>query len=243
MATDEEIIEDEKDSKRFFQWGLFLTSLWVLIVWAIVYNKPILGLDANAIGDFLAGAVAPVAFLWFVLAYLIQSEELKYQRRELKRTTKTLRGQEKELNKHTKQLTEQSKLTQKDIKLRLQEATPRLAFQEIRTKQLSTETYETKIYFYNNGGNALGIKSSSPLDSVDLSILNEHHMYANHQKTGEFVYIRVQYKKDDSNFPVEFTYLDAFGKRYRHHCPFYPVEQEWPQFFEKPVEIKEPEEE
>jgi hypothetical protein len=37
-------------------------------------------LDLNEFGDFLAGAFAPLAFLWLVLAVILQSAELKDQR-------------------------------------------------------------------------------------------------------------------------------------------------------------------
>lgn len=37
----------------------------------------------NALGDFLAGAFAPVAFLWLFIATMVQSQELALQRKEL----------------------------------------------------------------------------------------------------------------------------------------------------------------
>lgn len=42
--------------------------------------------DLNAVGDFLAGVFAPIAFLWLVVAVLIQSQELSLQRQELAAT-------------------------------------------------------------------------------------------------------------------------------------------------------------
>lgn len=44
--------------------------------------------DTNEIGDFLAGASAPIAFLWLVVAVFVQSHELQEQRRELALTRK-----------------------------------------------------------------------------------------------------------------------------------------------------------
>jgi hypothetical protein len=38
----------------------------------------------NEVGDFLAGAFGPVAFLWLVLGFLMQSEELRMQAIELR---------------------------------------------------------------------------------------------------------------------------------------------------------------
>lgn len=41
------------------------------------------GLKFNELGDFLAGAAAPLALLWFVIGYLLQTKELGLQRDEL----------------------------------------------------------------------------------------------------------------------------------------------------------------
>jgi hypothetical protein len=42
--------------------------------------------ELNEAGDFLAGVFAPIAFLWLVVAVLIQSQELSLQRQELAAT-------------------------------------------------------------------------------------------------------------------------------------------------------------
>lgn len=44
--------------------------------------------ELNEVGDFLAGVFAPIAFLWLVVAVLIQSQELSLQRQELRATRK-----------------------------------------------------------------------------------------------------------------------------------------------------------
>lgn len=43
-------------------------------------------LSLNELGDFLAGASAPLAFIWLVAAVFVQSHELKEQRNEIKLT-------------------------------------------------------------------------------------------------------------------------------------------------------------
>lgn len=56
--------------------------------------------DLNELGDFLAGFFTPLAFGWLVYGYLLQSEELRLQRKELALTrdqldkqTELLQGQ------------------------------------------------------------------------------------------------------------------------------------------------------
>jgi len=48
-------------------------------------------LTANEWGDYIAGMSAPIAFLWLVAAVLIQSDELRLQRKELAATRQEMR--------------------------------------------------------------------------------------------------------------------------------------------------------
>ena len=49
----------------------------------------------NELGDFLAGVFTPVALIWLISGYLLQSKELGLQRKELKETRETLGKQVK----------------------------------------------------------------------------------------------------------------------------------------------------
>ena len=57
-------------------------------VWTLVATG-----DLNQLGDFLAGFFAPVAFLWLIIGYLMQSKELSLQRQELAATVNALKLQ------------------------------------------------------------------------------------------------------------------------------------------------------
>jgi hypothetical protein len=59
-------------------------------------------LDPNAIGDILAGVFAPLAFLWLVVAVLLQSKALQNQQKELQ-------NQQKEMDIHRQAADEQTK--------------------------------------------------------------------------------------------------------------------------------------
>lgn len=63
--------------------ALAATGIWITIVAVVAVLKSIWTLEANAIGDFVAGAFAPVAFGWLILGYLRQGHELKLQAAEL----------------------------------------------------------------------------------------------------------------------------------------------------------------
>ncbi|AUG08902.1 hypothetical protein CXQ82_20810 [Pseudomonas sp. S09G 359] len=66
-----------KSKSEFFGWvvtGLYLVAIAVLAFWK---RDAWSGLTLNEIGDFLAGAFGPIAFLWLVLGYIQQGRELK----------------------------------------------------------------------------------------------------------------------------------------------------------------------
>jgi len=87
---------------RIAQFGLLLFSIgWIATLSVIFFsvgecsrtNEPIVlaCLTANEIGDFLAGAFAPLAFIWLAFAVFIQARELRAQHKELSLTRKELR--------------------------------------------------------------------------------------------------------------------------------------------------------
>lgn len=61
--------------KRFCL-GVVLTAGWLIfmVVMIAISSRPT---ELNAWGDFFAGFFAPIAFLWLVLGYLQQGEELR----------------------------------------------------------------------------------------------------------------------------------------------------------------------
>ncbi|WP_431046715.1 hypothetical protein [Roseateles sp. L2-2] len=61
--------------KRFV-WGVIVTAIWlgVMVGLLFVANRPD---KLNEWGDFCAGFFAPLAFMWLVLGYLQQGEELR----------------------------------------------------------------------------------------------------------------------------------------------------------------------
>lgn len=72
--------------------GIGLTVLWITALAGLAYWKSdaLFTLALNEWGDFLAGAFAPLAFLWLVIGYMQQGEELQH-------STDALRLQAQEL--------------------------------------------------------------------------------------------------------------------------------------------------
>lgn len=85
--------------------GVVITAVWLAGLAFIFLRKGGLGgllaLPLNEIGDFLAGAFAPLAFIWFVIAYAQQGEELR-------QNTAALSAQYEEMKKAAEQATIQA---------------------------------------------------------------------------------------------------------------------------------------
>ncbi len=66
-------------SWRLFAAGITITlgwlGFWVWVLWG--RWKTVKGMELNAIGDFMAGAFAPLAFMWLVLGFIQQGIELR----------------------------------------------------------------------------------------------------------------------------------------------------------------------
>lgn len=100
MASDADTGKDDQ-LPRAIKISLWLTGAWMVLLLALITQaKPCASVDpwwdffhrhlacreVDSIGNFLAGAFAPLAFLWLVVTVLIQAQELKAQRAELKLT-------------------------------------------------------------------------------------------------------------------------------------------------------------
>lgn len=95
-------------------WGI--TIIWLIFIYFLCKDKNFPS-ELNAIGDFFAGAFAPLAFLWLIFGFYQQgrglkqnSKALKMQAKELKRTTKALKLQVKEQRNLLKTSEEQIKI-------------------------------------------------------------------------------------------------------------------------------------
>lgn len=71
-------------------------------------------LEPNELGDLLAGAFAPLAFLWLVATVWIQSRELKAQRKELALTRKEFEQNRKVAEETRREIAEQAEAARRN---------------------------------------------------------------------------------------------------------------------------------
>lgn len=112
--------------------GYVLTALWTAVLAAYLSAagaakwKTLLASPPNEFGDFLAGAFAPLAFLWLALTVWLQSRELRLQRKELQQNGEALLLQAEELRYSVEQLRKQTELRQSDAQTREREKRERV---------------------------------------------------------------------------------------------------------------------
>ncbi|AQT59211.1 hypothetical protein B0D95_03240 [Cellvibrio sp. PSBB023] len=135
-------------------WATWLTVLWLIGVAVIVYLRrgDIPTLQLNAIGDFLAGTVSPLALLWLVAGYVRQGYELR-------QNTDALYLQQKALLLQHEELANQVAETRKLAHHSEQQAAASLAMVEFnitekRDKEISVinavqPLFDYKIFFIN----------------------------------------------------------------------------------------------
>ena len=101
---------------------------WITIVWTIMcligllswlmffHNTEFNSISLGDVGAFLSGVFSFLAFYWFVEAYLLQSQELRLQRFELKRSIESQQGSEQALKEQSIALKAQLEITTKQFK-------------------------------------------------------------------------------------------------------------------------------
>jgi hypothetical protein len=87
MGTDLDELTSTRDSTWLLWLGLSLTGFWVAM--QLYYIVAIVGFDSfveegpPSVGGFLEGAFAPLAFLWLVVGFFLQREELQRSSRAI----------------------------------------------------------------------------------------------------------------------------------------------------------------
>ena len=94
-------------NKKSLIFGILVTAIWFIGIYGFTksngYSLPI---ELNALGDFLAGIFAPVAFFWLILGYVQQGKQLDQNTKALEQQEKVLQLQIEEMKESVQQQTE-----------------------------------------------------------------------------------------------------------------------------------------
>lgn len=97
--------------------GWLATIVWIVLWGFLLYSDwcSATKMTFNEWGDFFAGASAPLAFLWLVIGYFQQGEELGQNTKALEQQERALQLQVDELKQSVEQQKEMVKVTQQDL--------------------------------------------------------------------------------------------------------------------------------
>lgn len=116
-----------------FRFGALVTVLWIsVMIWTAIRRPELAAaMKPNEWGDFFAGFFAPLAFLWLVLGYLQQGEELRLSTEALRLQADELKNsveQQRDLVEVTRLQVEAEKESLRDqLRARREVAKPRFA--------------------------------------------------------------------------------------------------------------------
>jgi hypothetical protein len=197
-------------------------------------------LELNEVGDYLAGAFSPLAFLWLVIGYLMQSRELNFTREELKLTRLAYEENLKEV-KTSVQLTKDAFDFNKKIQIRNYKELHEINQPKIVNSRLSYHSskhdpeyvniedfYQIDLYFYNHGKVAKNVSIISNLQKTRLIEKTEIIVGDNNFSLD---YFDMEYILNNNNFVISnedqlldtivFSYLDTISREQKFKFEIY----------------------
>lgn len=193
-------------AKRLHTVGFWITGVWLLLVAAYVVADfaAFKALEPNALGDFAAGAAAPLAFLWLVLGFFQQGEELRHsadalwlQGRELQNSVE----QQRELvNVTREQLQFDSEMLRAQREELTRNSQPLLQIESGGNMSSSTGMRLYHFYIVNHGKRCTDVRyrvADGRIGKIDVLESGARREFNRELPVSE-----------DSDFIVELSYLD-----------------------------------
>ncbi len=190
------------------------TALWIFLGMAAIAVKfdSVRAMPLNEVGDFLAGFFSPVAFLWLVVGYFQQGEELKLN-------TRALELQVAELRMSVEQQRELVEVTRADMTLTKQAHDLEVAREKRMAQpifQLQTESYnssalgaaEVDVTLSNRGHSATSLVLNCNAGTVSLK---EIPVFLAEQRKA----VKVTLSPPSWEFAIFIDYLDGLEQRKR----------------------------
>ena len=206
----------------------FLWAKWGTVTWFLLLS--LLGLSCrdgiaemspNEWGDFLAGTFTPVAFLWLIVGYYQQGEELRLQRKELALQRAEFELQREELHalvgETARQAGAEERREAREHERQRVALEPRLIFGQIRDLNVrgSQGPVAQALSFHNAGGPARCLEVRSEIEGLTLKC---PHTYLEQGQGSE---VRISYDRGHE-LPTVFLvdYQTKTGERRRKRYRF-----------------------
>ncbi len=238
--------KEEANGRVWWLWfGFFATFGYAILVvvfireYEVGFIDRVGRLELNAIGDFLAGVFAPLAFLWLFVATMMQSKELRLQREELalnREEMREARGVMKDQAQAAKDQAEtaslQTQAVREQISLQREvaEATYKVSlldtrvtiFKEIREgmnrlRQMTPAELDTYASTFSRAQLVFGAdiaKKVVPILGEIVTVMVDLHMFETDNGTGAFQYYQDRLESDNwKGAPIQAYEIDEFKER------------------------------
>lgn len=87
-------------NEKSLNWGVGITVVWLAVIFLFWFFGDLKSPESlNELGDFLAGIVAPIAFLWLILGYVQQGKQLEQNSETISQQSESLQLQIEEFRK------------------------------------------------------------------------------------------------------------------------------------------------
>jgi len=168
--------------RGLFLIGILLSSAYVVLLYWLVGDK-FEGLKAkelNEIGDFLAGVCSPLAFLWLVLGFLQQGNELVLSNKALQLQAEELRHSVNQQTRIADATFQQLKQMEEDVILRREasdrEFSPKLQFHSVGLVTIDHRGVSLQKELGNGGHDVFRVCVSFEPPIGELSRITEHKL-------------------------------------------------------------------
>jgi hypothetical protein len=153
---------------RRFWFGMTVSVGWLAFAAYMLCKGP-LPEELNAWGDFFAGFFAPLAFLWLVIGYLQQGEELKHSTEALRLQAAELRNSVEQQSQlvavSREQMKQEYEVLQEERELRRDAARPKFVPQlSGTTSSAGNVTYKVKLVNVGNTATKFRMSFEPPLE-------------------------------------------------------------------------------
>lgn len=207
-----------------FAW--IATISWILfwVVFIYIGRETASALKPNEWGDFFSGISAPLAFLWLVVGYFQQGDELNLNTRALLKQEEALQLQVQELKQSVDQQKELVKVTQEQLDIdkanaqrvrdkEKEQAYPRIRMQHISMNRLLNpeECVEYRIVLANNGHdiNRIGFLIINSPKDISLKLTTDWFDSWDYSTEKELIILSTEKVKIGDSFELHLDFIDS----------------------------------
>lgn len=160
--------------------GIALTVAWLAVLRLLLRSRTLADIEElvpNALGDFLAGVVAPLAFLWLVISIFQQQQELRQNTAALRLQAEHLDAQVREMNLLVGETARQTKIALDTFNHSLEQQQRdhdelmRITAPNLIVRTTGATNTSASFVLTNTGGDALDIRIDRPLSPAGKDML------------------------------------------------------------------------